>query len=98
MIPWKSAPRGRFFHAAAARIFWANEFVGVRSKVAFNDDQVKALKEFSAPIPYHLRDRFLQEPAHELRRCTDIPGDGGLFRAMRPARDRLPAAAMRFQG
>jgi hypothetical protein len=26
--------------------FWANEFVGVRSKVAFNDDQVKALKEF----------------------------------------------------
>ena len=64
----------------------------------FSADQVKTLKEFSAPIPYHLRDRFLQELAHELRRCTDIPGDGELARAMRAARDRLPAGAMRFQG
>jgi len=65
--------------------------------VGFSADQVKTLKEFSAPIPYHLRDRFLQELAHELR-CTDIPGDGELARAMRAARDRLPAGAMRFQG
>ena len=66
--------------------------------VGFNTDQIKTLKEFSAPIPYHLRDRFLQELAHELRHCNDIPGDGELFRAMRAARDKLPAAAMRFQG
>jgi hypothetical protein len=66
--------------------------------VGFSADQVKTLKEISAPIPYHLRDRFLLELARELRRCTDIPGDGELARAMRAARDRLPAGAMRFQG
>jgi len=42
-------------------------------------------------------DRFLQELAHELHHCNDIPGDGELARAMRAARDKLPAAAMRFQ-
>jgi hypothetical protein len=66
--------------------------------VGFSSDQVKTLQQFATPIPYHLRDRFLQELAHELRRCTDIPGDGELYRAMRAARDKLPAAAMRFQG
>jgi len=65
--------------------------------VGFSTDQIKTLKEFAAPIPYHLRDGFLQELAHELRHCDDVPDDGELFRAMRAARDRLPAAATRFQ-
>jgi hypothetical protein len=32
--------------------------------VGFSIDQIETLKEFAAPIPYHLRDRFLQELAH----------------------------------
>ena len=51
--------------------------------VGFSTDQIKTLKEFAAPIPYHLRDGFLQELAHELRHCDDVPNDGELFRAMR---------------
>jgi hypothetical protein len=32
--------------------------------VGFSIDQIETLKEFAAPIPHRLRDRFLQELAH----------------------------------
>jgi hypothetical protein len=41
--------------------------------VGFSTDQVKALQEFATPIPHHLRDRFLQELAHELRTAMISP-------------------------
>jgi hypothetical protein len=55
--------------------------------VGFSTDQIETLKEFAAPIPYHLR-----SCRNWLTSCgiaTAYPASGQLHRAMRAAHDQL---------
>lgn len=54
-----------------------------RLLLRLSDEELAAIMDAAGPLPYRVRDAFLQEVAGELSRCNGDIGPGTVFRVVR---------------